>query len=431
MKLNYKRTMLIGFAFLSISAFWQLYDFSIPLMIQNNFGKEELFTNIIMSLDNILALFLLPLLGALSDRCNTRIGKRMPFILIGSAVAVTGMMFLPFAANQKNFILFFVALGVVLLAMSIYRSPAVALMPDLTLKPLRSKGNAVINLMGAIGVALSLGLVSLLTVKYNVKDETLSDYTYVFAALAVLMAIAVIILFFTVKENKITDELKRDHPEHFESETVFENGKEKLPKPVFKSLIFILVSIFLWFFAYNAVSTAFSRYAQEVMKLTDKQASSYLMVALIISFICYIPIGFLGTRFGRKRVIIGGIVVMTICYAILAFITSFNFILIVCMALIGAGWAAINVNSLPMVVEMCKAGDVGKFTGVYYTFSMSAQIITPIVSGALLQYISYRTLFPYATLFSALALVTMLFVKHGDGMVEKKASIIENFDAQD
>lgn len=205
MKLNYLGTFFIGLAFLSICAFWQLYDNIIPLMLQKTFGLGETLTGGIMALDNTLALFLLPLFGAFSDKINTRIGKRTPFIVVGTLIAVIFMMIIPIADQNQNFTLFFISLGVVLIAMGIYRSPAVALMPDLTPKPLRSKANAVINLMGAVGGIFTLAMIVLL-----IPKEENPDYTTIFLAVAILMVVSVIILLFTIKEKTIMKEFEEE-----------------------------------------------------------------------------------------------------------------------------------------------------------------------------------------------------------------------------
>ncbi|HCA70209.1 MAG TPA: MFS transporter [Lachnospiraceae bacterium] len=437
MKLNYKRTFFVGLAFLSICAFWQMYDNVIPLMLKKTFGLGETVTGVIMALDNVLALFLLPLLGALSDKVDTPIGKRTPFIIGGTAVAVIAVLFIPMANQRQNLLLFILLLFVVLFAMGIYRSPAVALMPDLTPKPLRSKANAVINLMGAIGGVYTLIMVKLLMHGGN------AGYFKVFLAVAALMVVSVIVLVTTIKEKKLSEEIKaaeaieeaavtnrkeQDLPGGEESKQA---AKDKIPKEVRKSLLLLLASIFLWFTAYNAVTTAFSRYVEVVWKLKPGGFTDALLVATVAAIVSYIPIGQIASRFGRKKTIIGGIILMTVSYLCGTLFVEYSFLINIVFAFTGMGWAAINVNSLPMVVEMCKNTDIGKYTGIYYTTSMSAQIITPIVSGALLENISYRTLFPYAAIFSIASLCTMLFVKHGDSKPVKKASALENFDAVD
>lgn len=426
MKLNYKRTFFVGLGFLSISAFWQLYDNIIPLILENTFGLGETLTGAVMALDNVLALFLLPIIGAFSDRVSTRIGKRMPFVLVGTTAAVILMMLLPFADNQENFVLFVVILGLVLIAMSLYRSPAVALMPDITPKPLRSKANAVINLMGALGSVFAL-----LAISFLVAQVDRPDYTYVFLAVALLMVISVIILFSTIRENRLVAERKKEELKEEEATAPEETEEKPMPKDVKKSLYFILASIFLWFTAYNAIITAFSRYAINVWGLRGGDFANSLLVATVAAVISFLPIGFLSSKFGRKRMIQVGIIVMSLAYFSGFFYTSYHPSVNIIFALTGFGWAAINVNSYPMVVEMSKSSDVGKYTGLYYTFSMAAQIFTPVFSGIFLEAISYRTLFPYAFIFSLLSLLTMAFVKHGDSKPPKKESLIENLDSDD
>lgn len=430
MKLDYKRTFFIGLAFFSISAFWQLYDNIIPLILDNTFHLGETLTGVVMAFDNALALFLLPLIGAFSDRVSTKIGKRMPFIIGGTAAAVLFMILLPIADRLENFVLFFIALGFVLVAMSFYRSPAVALMPDLTPKELRSKANAVINLMGAVGGVFTLLMISLL-----VDRTTRPDYTYVFLAVAFIMVLSVVILFSVIKENKVAAEVKLENEQeearNVSSSYTESQEEESMPKEVKRSLYFILASIFLWFTAYNAVITTFSRYAVRIWGLRGGDFANTLMVATIAAVVSYIPIGFLSTRFGRKNMILLGIIVMSISYVSGFFYTVYHPSINLIFAFTGFGWASINVNSYPMVVELSRNRDIGKYTGLYYTFSMAAQIFTPIFSGLFLEMISYRSLFPYAVVFSVLSLCTMLFVKHGDVKSEKKDHLLEHFDIED
>lgn len=440
MKLNYKRIFLIGLAFLSISAFWQMYDNIIPLILQNTFGLGETVTGTLMAADNALALFLLPVFGALSDKVDTRFGKRIPFIVVGTVLAVTFLMLLPVADKTVDLVLFIVALFAILLAMGLYRSPAVALMPDLTPNKLRSKGNAVINLMGAVG-----GVYTLIMIKLLVGKGDRPDYTPLFVSVAALMVIAVGILVITIQEKKIKAKVAAEikayeeragvtvETEDTKEKEAFEAGETKhvMPREVKRSMLYILLSIFLWFTAYNAVTTAFSRYTKVVWKLEGGGFADCLMVATVAAIVSYIPIGNIASRVGRKKTIMGGIVLMTVCYFSAIFVGEYHPIINLAFAAIGVGWAAINVNSYPMIVEMSKGCDIGKFTGTYYTFSMTAQIMTPILSGFLLENISYRTLFPYACVFSILAFLTMTQVHHGDVRPDKKKSILENFDVDD
>ena len=411
MRLNYKRTFFVGFAFLSIVAFWELYDGIIPKMLEGTFGLGETAVGGIMAIDNVLALFLLPLLGAFSDKVNTRIGKRMPFILGGTLVASVFILLLPIAEHRGNLVMFMIALGIVLVAMASYRSPAVALMPDVTPKPLRSKANAIINLMGTLGGAYSLVMTLLLY-----KDDG-SINLPVFISVVFIMILSVIFLMITINENKLKDKVMEEEKAlNVEDEPIEKAvaSNERMPKDVRRSFMFILASIFLWFFAYNAVKTAFSRYADKVWGYGGGTYTFPLMVALGAALVSYIPIGIISSKIGRKKTIIGGIILITLSYLSGFMFTEPSPLINVVFAFTGIGWASINVNSYPMVVEMCKSSDTGKYTGYYYTFSMAAQIITPIVSGFLLENVGYRTLFPYALVFSIASLCTMLFVKHGD-----------------
>jgi len=427
MKLNYKRTVLIGLAFLTISAFWQMYDNVIPLILKNTFGLGETVTGAIMAADNVLALFLLPVFGSLSDKVRTPIGRRMPFILGGTALAFVFIMLLPFADNTENLILFVVGLFVLLIAMGTYRSPAVALMPDLTPKALRSKANAVINLMGAVG-----GVFTLIMIKILVGKGDRPNYYPLFIAVGVLMVVGVIVLFFTIKENKLRKEVGVES-EAEKEEAVSEEAQVSgpLPKDVKKSLVFILMSVAFWFIAYNAVTTAFSRYATHVWGLEGGGYADCLMIATVAAIISYIPIGAISSKIGRKKTIQIGIVLLGSCFLVAALYPTYHVTMVIFFAIIGFAWAAIGVNSYPMVVEMSKAGDVGKYTGLYYTFSMAAQVITPILSGALLEHVSYRTLFPYSVTFCVLAFITMSQVKHGDSKPIPKKDILENLDVED
>lgn len=426
MKLNYKRTFLVGLAFLSICAFWQMYDNIVPLILQGTFHLNETLTGAIMAADNVLAVFLLPLLGSLSDKADTRWGKRTPFIVVGTVLAVVLMMLLPHADKTGNFVLFVISLFFLLIAMGLYRSPAVALMPDLTPKPLRSQANAIINLMGAVGGIYTLILISLL-----LKGGDKPDYTPVFLGVALLMVVAVVLLVLTVREKKLAQEVAKANLEEETEEEQKADKTGELTPGVKRSLTMILISIFLWFTAYNAVTTAFSRYARTVWGMEGGGFANCLMVATVAAIISYIPIGVISAKVGRKNTIMGGLVLMLISFFAAIFFTEYHVVINLGFALIGMGWAAVSVNSLPMVVEMCSSEDVGKYTGLYYTFSMSAQIVTPILSGAFLQYVSYRTLFPYACVFTVAAMITMSMVHHGDNKPERKKNLLENFDVED
>ena len=441
MKLNYGKTILVGLAFMTVASFWQLYDLFIPLILKNSFHMNDGFAGFIMSLDNIFALFMLPLFGMLSDKTHTRIGRRKPYIIIGTVAAAILMMGIPYAAhqyasNQHALVIFLIALGLVLVSMSVYRSPAVALMPDVTPKPLRTKGNAVINLMGAVGSALIL-LINAFLAPDTTHPET-ANYWPIFATTAIIMIVGMLILVITINEPKMVKKMRLDSaaagidPEEAQIDVTKDvPKKEKLPKELRKSMGLILVSVSLWFMGYNAVTTAFSKYSVNVLGIDEKQTSLILMVAVVVATIAFIPVGIISSKIGRRKSILIGITALTAIFASFTLYTEFSPLMYVSFALAGVAWAAINVNSLPMVLEMSKGASVGKYTGYYYTFSMAAQVVTPILSGLLLQYVGYGTLFPYGALFVGLAFFTMLMVKHGDSKPVPPVSKLEALDSAD
>ena len=436
MKLNNKRTVLIGLAFLSICAFWQMYDNIIPLILTNTFHMDETISGVIMAADNVLALFLLPFFGALSDRTSTRIGRRMPFILFGTVWAVILMNVLPVIDNSfarensaVKLVLFVVTLGLLLVMMGTYRSPAVALMPDVTPKPLRSKANAIINLMGAVGGIFYLAVAAVMYPNEKTAGLSHVDYQPLFIVVSALMAVSVLVLYLTIREPKLAEEERAYETAHPEQQLAEDDGSgnEVLPGEVKRSLAFLLVSISLWFIGYNAVTTWFTVYDGEVMGQGLGGASTCLLIATGGAIVSYLPIGAAASKIGRQKTIKGGACLLAACFLLGYFLTTrytqINAVMFVVFALVGLAWAAINVNSLPMVVEMCKGSDIGKFTGYYYTFSMAAQVVTPVLSGWLLKHVGYTTLFPYAAFFVACSFVTMCFVRHGDSKVAAKKGI--------
>ena len=507
MKLNYKRTILVGFAFFLISAFWQAYDATIPVILTNKFGMSQTWSGVIMALDNILAVFMLPLFGALSDRCTTRFGKRTPFITIGTIVAAVAILCLSFvdnaqlqnisavsaiddpaaletiydtqadvklltpegdtvvlrdtfskeeftairckiadpasgktitnpdytnyvaparqayaaartAENALPLILFICLLLVVLVAMATFRSPAVALMPDVTMKPLRSKANAVINLMGTGGgiLVLVLGMVF----STSAVQNAMMSYTVYYTVIAAIMLGALTIFLCTVREPRWAAEMAADSVKYgIEENSAVSSEHRSLSAAEKKSLICILLSIALWYFGYNAVTSKYAVYAGNIL---DKDYNTTMLLAQGAAIVAYIPAGNIASRIGRRKTILAGVVMLTTAFGCAAFMRSSSPTLVmnILFALAGVAWATINVNSFPMVVEMCSGADIGKYTGFYYTASMTAQIATPMLSGFLMDRLGMTVLFPYAAIFVALAFVTMFMVKHGDTKITAK-----------
>ena len=510
MKLNYKRTILVGFAFFLISAFWQAYDATVPVILTNKFGMSQTWSGVIMALDNILAVFMLPMFGALSDKCLGKYGKRTPFITIGTviaAVALVGLSFVDnaqlknisdvsviddhaaleiiydtqsskelltpegdrfvladtftkedFAAirmkttdaetgkeitnpdytnyvaparqayasektseNSVPLILFIALLLIVLIAMATFRSPAVALMPDVTVKPLRSKANAVINLMGTAGgiLVLVLGMVF----STSAVKNALMSYNVFYGIIAAIMLGALAIFLLTVRETKWAAQMRQDSVKYGIEEAEKEGGeKRSLTAAERKSLICILLSIALWYFGYNAVTSKYAVYAGNIL---DKDYNTTMLLAQAAAIISYLPAGMAASKIGRKKTILSGVVMLAAAFTAAAFMRSSSptWLMNIFFALAGVAWATINVNSFPMVVEMCSGADIGKYTGFYYTASMTAQIITPMLSGLLMDNLGMTVLFPYAAIFVALAFVTMSMVRHGDAKIVAKKGL--------
>ena len=427
MKLNYKRTILVGFAFFLISAFWQAYDAIVPLILTNKFGMSQANSGFIMSLDNIFAVFLLPIFGSLSDKLSTAKGRRTPFIVTGTIFAATFFCFLGLANTLTVFIALLLC---TLVSMATFRSPAVALMPDVTLKPLRSKGNAVINLMGTAGGILVLILGKVF--KTSTKGRT--DFLDYIIAVVIVMIVALVAFLFTVKEKKWADEMNVQAKAlgiEEKSDKKSENApKAKLSKGQFISLCLILASVALWFIGYNAVTSKYSVYATEFLEV---EYNLTLLIAQAAAIVSYIPVGMISSRIGRKKSILAGIVMLATAFGLASLVRvgTPGFIMYPLFSLAGIGWATINVNSFPMVVELASSADVGKYTGFYYTASMSAQIVTPTLSGILIDKIGWEVLFPYAAIFSGLSFVTMLFVKHGDSKPKRQGALESLAGAED
>ena len=418
MKLNYKRTILVGFAFFLISAFWQAYDTIVPLILTNKFHMEQTYSGIIMSLDNIFAVILLPIFGTLSDKTVSKFGKRTPYITVGTVFAAFFLILLGFT---PKLVLFVFVLLACLLSMATFRSPAVALMPDVTVKPLRSKGNAIINLMGTAGGMLVLGFGIIF--KTSTKGKT--DFSAYLVCVSMLMIAALAVFLLTVKETLWSREAEEENAKlDAENEAKVEEKKVvgKLSRSEFTSLILILASVALWYIGYNAITSKYSVYATEVLRVPYTVT---LLVAQGAAIISYVPVGMIASKFGRKKTILAGVLMLTVAFGSASFIKAGTapIVMYLLFSLAGIGWATINVNSFPMVVELAKGGDVGKYTGFYYTASMSAQIITPIFSGFLVDKIGWHIFFPYAAFFAGCAFVTMFFVKHGDSKPEAQGAL--------
>lgn len=426
MRLDYKKTFLIGFGFFGISVLWTLYNAYVPIYLQAGhpgfdargevgFGLGPGLTGFIMTLDNVAALFLLPLIGAWSDRVWTRLGRRMPFILALAPVAIIAFILIPLAVGMvpaqasghieqlgAPLAFFMVAIGLFLLAMAGFRTPVIALMPDLTPSPLRSQANGVINLMGGVGTLIATLGSGLLYGMGRIVP---------FAFGGVLMAIAVLMLFVFIREPR-----EFETAAHEEEGLGALRGLKRVSPEARRSLAFLMGAIFCWFVGYNAVETFLSSYGVSELGMSTGIAPLLMGVASLAFLIFAIPAGLIAARFGRRRTIVTGLTVFGLLLLINFFLHSSMLVWFV-LAIGGMAWALVNINSLPMVVDISASdADLGIYTGMYYLASQLAAIIGPTVNGYIVEWggNDYNLIFLATPAFFLLAILCMLGVTRGE-----------------
>lgn len=521
LRLDYKRTILVGFAFFGIMCFWEVYDYIMPLILNTRFGLNSWQYGLIMGLDNLLAIFLLPLFGTLSDKSTgAKMGRRTKFLFWGSIAAAVAVIILgifeylqfqkimkagyddinalmaqsstlreylsradvieflqaqgidvanmnyatlnglssikALSAEQLQIatdiskyiteaqvamggsiaksnvwiiVMFIISLLLLLVSMSSYRSPAVSLMPDITPKPLRSQANALITFMGGAG-----GLVAIILYKIFAKSE-LQNYMWLFIAVAVVLLVILLVFMLTVKENKFVELRKAEEEKYQVVDEEEAEGTDKLPKEKLVSLFLILLTVFLWFMGYNAVKSHLSTYATGELNFTQSYVGTISILNGAGGAIALLPVALLANKLGRKKTIIIGVVVAALafipCFFMKATTPGVKYLFPLCFLLAGFGMVCVNVNTLPMVTELSRGSTVGKYTGYYYAFSMSAQAVTPAFAGIFMTAISKNVIFIYAALFIGLALVTTMLIKHGDNKPPKKKKMLEYFSDED
>jgi maltose/moltooligosaccharide transporter len=444
LRLNWGFTFLIGLGFFGIELLWRVYNSFVPIYLQSGstafdahqstplmgFGLNTFASGIVMGLDNLAALFLLPAIGVISDRTFTRIGRRMPFILIFAPIAALSFALIPLApsmitaetngdigAMQGIFALFMILLGIMLLAMAAFRTPVISLMPDLTPSPLRSKANGAINFMGGLaGVVGTLALSPLFDVNPWIP----------FIAGAVILIGAVIALFALVKERKASVVLDEEGKTR-EGLNIIMKLRE-VPAANQRTLTFLMLAIFFWFVAFNGLDTWFTSFGVTVLGLTAGRAGMIFSVALIAFILFAIPAGFIGTRYGRRWTIFTGLAIFTVILIIINALQSLTAIIIL-LAVGGASWALVNINSLPMVVDTSTDERMlGTYTGLYYIASQLAAIFGPAIIGWVVDLSGgdFRKMFVVVPVFFGLAMFSMLFVTRGEAKaVDARGRAIE------
>jgi Na+/melibiose symporter-like transporter len=440
-KLDYKKTLLLGFGFLASSLAWSLYNSLVPVLLEERFMLSTTIIGAIMTIDNVFGIIFQPLVGTFSDRTFTRYGRRMPWIMVGIPLSALFFFLIPWAKTLWLMMGFIVCFNLI---MSFWRSPVIALMPDITPRPLRSKANGLINLMGGIG-----SIIAFLAGGYLAKLDGSGRLTFGMGSVIMVAALVCLILF--VREP-VADMWRRAQRESVTkrltakefSETYLkdqEDAKEikemggvdrKLTVGEKRSLILLLGAIFFWFCAYNGIETFFTLFATNTLHV-DKGTATIMLTSFSLTFVAFaLPAGMIASKRGRKKTIVTGLILLLIFLMPMVFINPImtvfgidvlnpassmikQIVVIALLACAGIGWACVNINSLPMVVELASHDKIGRFTGYYYFFSFAASIVSPILFGWIRDMTqNYNTLFIYAVICFGLALLCTSFVKHGE-----------------
>lgn len=414
MKLNYGKTFLLGFGFFGVSVIWGVYNAFVPLFLANKFGLSPVWIGFFMTLDNIAALLIQPPVGAWSDRLRTPIGRRMPFILIGAPLAALAFGLIPLVSVLP---LFVACTSTLLLSMALWRTPVIALMPDITPSQYRSQANGVINFMGGVGAIVSFLIGASL---YEMNTA------YPFWLGSILVIVSALLVFLFIREPKSYAES--------ESKPSMLKSLGEVIQDRDRSALRLLLAIFFWFLGYNAVEAFFTLYAVKHLGLPEADGARLLGQLSLIFVLFALPSGYIGGRFGRRRTIITGLLLMTGVIATIFLLPGSTLIIPLTRAPVlgvvpvigtllmvaGAAWALININSLPMVVDMTNAERLGTYTGLYYLFSTLAAIAGPNVNGWMIQLSgsNYNSTMLIAPIFMLVALFLMVGVRRGEARLE-------------
>ncbi len=418
MKLNYGKTFLLGFGFFGVSVIWGVYNAFVPLFLANKFGLSPALIGFFMTLDNIAALLIQPPVGAWSDRLRTPIGRRMPFILIGAPVAALAFGLIPLASALP---LFVACTSTLLLSMAFWRTPVIALMPDITPSPLRSQANGVINFMGGVGAIVSFLLGA------SLYEMNPAFPFWLGSALVVLSSLLVFIFIREPKDYQVSDE----------KPSLWASLREVI-RDEDKSALRILLAIFFWFLGYNAIEAFFTLYAQNHLGMAEADGARLLGQLSFIFVLMALPAGYIGGRIGRRVTIMTGLALITAVILTIFFLPAATLtipltrlpvlglvpVIGLLMMIAGAAWALININSLPMVVDLTDAVHLGTFTGLYYLFSTLAAIAGPNVNGWIIELSgrNYNATMMIAPLFMLAALALMAGVRRGEATAARPAA---------
>ena len=403
-KFDIKHTFLIGLAFFSSGIAWDMYDSQVSISLYHYLAGLGL-TGLLLGLDNLVGVIVQPIMGNVSDNTRTRFGRRMPYIMIGIPLGALFFALIPFETSLISLLIF---MSLFIVTMSMWRSQAVALMPDFVHPENRSKGNSIINIMGG------LGLVGSTIISWTIVDFSLQ---LAFIMISIIMLISLVILFFTVKEKDAYAYQALLAEEKGTGEKI-KTKKEKVSlissfkdilKEEDKSTIFMLLTIFFAMLAYYGLMGLFTVYAQNTLSMTRGQAGGLKLYAGLTFLVAAFPLSVLAEKFGRKLFIKIGLVIFIIG-AIIGF--AIPAVTIIALVLLGVGYACIVVNTIVIVWAMAPSEKkIGTYTGVYYAFSYLAAIIAPGVFEGLAILFTWYAFFLIGAIFLVIALILMFLVK--------------------
>ena len=423
-RFRYGKIFLLGFGFFGISVLWALYNAYVPIFLKD-FALSYLVIGFIMTIDNIFAIVMLPYIGALSDQTRTRIGRRMPYILTGAPMGALFFALIPVARNLHSLLFMMTTIIIMNFAMALFRSPVIALMPDITPSRYRSQANGIINFMGGLGALL---------VYFIGKPLYDRNYALPFYLGALILFLSSLLVVIFIKEPEV---YRRKEPNTRREKLIRRSFGELLEnlKDVFvskeKSLLFMLLSILFWFIAFNAIETFFTSYAKFEIGIKESTGALVLGFFSLAFMIFSIPAGFMGSKIGRRRTMTLGLITIIVIVILTLFFgmrvsaisegselelarSRFVKTLFLLFSIGGMGWAMVNVNSLPTIVDMTEDKKVGGYTGLYYFFSMAANIFAPPLAGLLIDIFGYNSLMVLSATFFFLSTVTLQFVRKGD-----------------
>jgi Na+/melibiose symporter-like transporter len=422
-KFNIWKTFLLGFGFFGVSVIWSVYNAFVPVFLEERFAMAAGFIGMFMTMDNVAALFIQPVVGAYSDSLRTRLGRRLPFILIGAPIAAIAFIVLPLS---KVLPVFFISCVVLLLSMALWRTPVVALMPDITQSKYRSQANGIINFMGGLGTVIAF----IVGAKLYDMDPVNHAYPFWLGSILVILGAGLVLLF--VREPKTYEKSEETPPNIVQSLKAILNEKDK-------NTLLILGAIFFWFISYCGIEAFFTLFGKFRLHIPVSDGARLLSQLSLVFLIFALPAGYIGSAFGRRRTILTGLAIMIASLAVIFFIPPMALTKVFAsvpligkirgvsfpMMAAGLGWAFININSLPMVVDMTDESHIGTFTGLYYMFSTLAAILGPTMYGWIVTLSGnmYSLIMMVSPFFMICAFVCMVFVKRGEAKTTEQTAI--------